>query len=163
MGNNMPISLPAQAPALQLLFTFDFFPVQLCGLFGLVVAVLVVHPVLDRVGKILLLNIVVREIVGIQIMLSLDCRALTVKMFVLQMAWKISALPCADVLQSRVYRVYSRIGFWRGGKQDNRVSQGKPRFGQTQLHRAVHARFNNRYSLRIGKADILGGNDKQPP
>ena len=130
---------------------FYFIPVQLCRLFGLIFAVLIVDPVLYGVGQILLLDVMIRKIMGIQIVLSLDRRALAVKMLILQMSGKIAAFLSANVLQSRVYGVYARIGFRRGSKQYDRFRKRKTRFGKSELHCAVHAGFYYSYRLRTGK------------
>ena len=82
------------------------FPVLLCRLLSFIFAVLIIYSVLYRVGQILLINVMIRKIMRVQIMLTLNRRALAVKMLILQMTGKISAFLCTYVLQSRVYRIY---------------------------------------------------------
>ena len=69
-----------------LFFLFYGVPIGLGGLFGLVFTVDVVYVILYLVGKILLLDPVVGEVVGIKVMLTLYRGALAVKMYVLKVS-----------------------------------------------------------------------------
>ena len=52
---------------LRLTFPLDPGPILLCGLFGLILFVVVVDPILQRVGEVLLLYIVIGIIMGITV------------------------------------------------------------------------------------------------
>ena len=84
------------------LFSFDFFPVFLCGLFVLVFAKGIVRFVFYRVRKILLKNIVVRVVMGIFIKLPLVCVVLAVIVLVLECARNRAAVSFADIGCGRV-------------------------------------------------------------
>ena len=70
---------------------------------------MVIHPVLDRVGQILLLNIMIGIVVGIKVMLTLDLCVLTIAVLVLEMTWKVAAFFGAHVLKGGIYRHIARI------------------------------------------------------
>src|SRR5699024_8370696 len=53
---------------LRLTFPLDPGPILLCGLFGLILSVVVVDPILQRVGEVLLLHIVIGIIMGIAVL-----------------------------------------------------------------------------------------------
>ena len=68
------------------------FSVCVCSLLGLIVAELVIDLIFQRIGQILLLDIMMRIIVGIKIMLTFYSCALAVIMLILQMTWKIQCI-----------------------------------------------------------------------
>ena len=137
------------------------FAVGIGCLFGLVVAEFVIHPVLYGVGEILLGDVMVGKIVGIEIMLSLDIRIGAVAVFVLQMAGRCAAFLCADIFKGGIYGGFGGVGLGGGGKEYYSLRKGYPCFGETKLQSAVNAGFGHCCSDRVGKSDILRGNYQQ--
>ena len=85
-----------------LLFFKDTAAIGKGCLLALVLTEMVIHPVLDRVGQILLLNIMIGIVVGIKVMLTLDRRAFSIAMNILQLTREIVGLSVFDVRESRV-------------------------------------------------------------
>ena len=79
----------------------NFLPVLLGGLFGLVIAVLVIFAVLDGIGQVLLLDPMVGEIVGVQIPL-LPFHGVAIRMDILQVPGEVAGFALANIRQSRV-------------------------------------------------------------
>ena len=92
-----------------LLFFKDTAAIGKGCLLALVLTEMVIHPVLDRVGQILLLNIMIGIVVGIKVMLTLDLCVLTIAVLVLEMTWKVAAFFGAHVLKGGIYRHIARI------------------------------------------------------
>lgn len=79
------------------LFSLYFVTVLLCGAFQLIVAKVIIHLILEVIGKILLFNVMVRVVVRIEVMLTAYLGIRAVVMHVLQMAWEIARRAVADV------------------------------------------------------------------
>ena len=130
-------------------------------LLGLIVPEFIIHPVLYGVGEILLGDVMVGEIVGIEIVLSLDIRIGAVAVLVLEMAGRCAAFLCADIFKGGIYGGFGGVGFWGGGKEYDSLRKGYPCFGETKLQSTVNAGFCHCRSDRVGKSDILRGNYQQ--
>ena len=139
----------------------DRLPVFCRGLLDLVVAVAIVDRVFDRVGQVLLLHPMVRELVRVLVaLLALEARGVRVN--VLQLTRNIAGPAAPDVGPRRVDTLNHAVGFRRGGKQDRRLRQRQLRFGKSQLHRGIHAGLHDGDRLRVRHADILARRAQKP-
>ena len=82
----------------RLLFAFDALPVSFGGLFGLIVAKMVIGAALQAVRQVLLLHPVILKIVGVLVVLPLHGGVLAVVVLVLQLTGHGAAVAAADVL-----------------------------------------------------------------
>ena len=114
------------------------------------------------VGQVLLLDPVVRVVVGIQVSL-LPLHGVAVRVDVLQMPGEIPGFALANVCQRCVQGDVPGIGLGTGGHEYGSISQRDPGFRHSQLQSHIHAGVDDGDNLRVGKAHILGGNDHEPP
>ena len=124
---------------------------------------MVVDPVFQSIGKVLLVNPAVWVVVGVEVELALDRLVLPVEVLVLELAGDRAGAAGFQVGFRLVDRVVGGIGFGGGGDQDHRVGQRDPCLWQAHLHRDVTGRPDDRDDLRIGKPHVLAGADHQPP
>ena len=143
-----------------LLFS-DFFPIRPERLLVFIVTADIILFILQRVGQILLRDIVMRIVVRIEIMLSLVWVVLAVVMLILQLTRNRAGIAAADVLHGGVDRHIGGVGLRRVADQDHRVRQRDPRFRQADRLGDIDAGFHDRNELRIGEPDVLAGADHE--
>ena len=146
-------------PARLLLFRFsalaaDHFGVLLCRLFGLVFTVKIVLFSGKVGGQVGLPYVITGEIMRVAVAFE-ERRAQVHRHF--------HAAPCLNVGFCRRQRRISGVGFGRGGKHQSGVDEGNRRFGKAQFNRGLTARAGDCRRLRVGKTDVLGGDDLQAP
>ena len=105
----------------------------------------------------------VRIAVGIEIVLSPDACLCAVKVFVLQMPWKVRRTVFLHVCHCRIDRFVGAVGLWRSGEEYDCLRNGNACLGQPQLKGAVYAGFRDDNCLGICQTHVLCGNHQQPP
>lgn len=75
------------------------------SLFLLIIAEFIVNMSGKSIGKILLLDIMIRIFMGIKIMLSNYFCAVSVKMLILKMTWKIEGIAVSQIIYCSAYSV----------------------------------------------------------
>ena len=134
---------------------FELFPVRLVRLFGLILTELIINVILDVVGQVLLVDPVVRVIVGIDVVLTLYVAFRAVGMDVLQLPRHYLTEPFSYIFLRRGDRALAGIGLWRETYHDDSVGKRNTRLGKADLHRDIHAGLDDRDDLGIGKSDVL--------
>ena len=116
----------------------------------------------EIVRQVLLVNPVIRIIVGVQIALA-PFLGIGIRVDILELPGEAVALSLPHICHCRIQGDVAGVGFWGGCHENRRIAQGDPGFGHTQLQRHVHTGIDDGDDLREGKSHILRRDDHEPP